>query len=78
MANKQTGGHINMQIEPYAADQLEAVIRLALQAWEPVFASLQSVMDTEVYREFYPDWRESQHKAVADVCRRGHERLGCA
>ena len=57
-----------MQIEPYAADQREAVIRLALRAWEPVFASLQSVMDTEVYREFYPDWRESQHKAVADVC----------
>ena len=57
-----------MQIEPYAADQREAVIRLALRAWEPVFTSLQSVMDVEVYRAFYPDWRESQHNAVADVC----------
>jgi len=25
-------------------------------------------MDTDVYRELYPDWRVSQQKAVEDVC----------
>jgi GNAT superfamily N-acetyltransferase len=58
-----------MQIEPYQAHQLDAVIRLSLRAWAPVFDSIQKVMDLEVYREFYPDdWRVSQQKAVEDVC----------
>jgi len=58
-----------MRIEPYDAHQLDAVIRLSLRAWTPVFDSIQKVMDFDVYREFYPDdWRVSQQKAVADVC----------
>ncbi|HAX78385.1 MAG TPA: GNAT family N-acetyltransferase [Cyanobacteria bacterium UBA11372] len=58
-----------MQIEPYNADQLDAVIRLSLRAWTPVFDSIQNAMDADVYRAFYPDhWRVSQQKAVEDVC----------
>ena len=58
-----------MRIEPYSADQLDAVIRLSLQAWTPVFESIQNVMDLDVYREFYPnDWRVSQQKAVEAGC----------
>jgi GNAT superfamily N-acetyltransferase len=58
-----------MQIEPYNPHQLDAVIRLSLRAWAPVFESIQSVMDTDVYRAFYPDhWRVSQQKAIEDVC----------
>jgi GNAT superfamily N-acetyltransferase len=58
-----------MRIEPYSADQLDAVIRLSLQAWNPVFESIQNVMDLDVYREFYPnDWRVSQQKAVEAGC----------
>jgi hypothetical protein len=50
-----------MQIEPYDKSQLEAVIRLSLRAWTPVFDSLQKAMDLDVYRSFYPDgWRVSQ------------------
>ncbi|MBW4546990.1 MAG: GNAT family N-acetyltransferase [Symplocastrum torsivum CPER-KK1] len=58
-----------MQIEPYDAQQLDAVIRLSLRAWTPVFESIQNVLDADVYRAFYPDnWRVSQQKAVEDVC----------
>ncbi|MEP1061239.1 hypothetical protein [Phormidium sp. FACHB-592] len=58
-----------MRIEPYSADQLDAVIRLSLQAWTPVFESIQNVMDLDVYRELYPsDWRVSQQQAVETVC----------
>lgn len=58
-----------MRIEPYQAHQLEAVIRLSLRAWSPVFDSIEKVMDIDVYQEFYPDnWRVSQQKAVEDVC----------
>ncbi|MBD3884555.1 GNAT family N-acetyltransferase [Phormidium tenue FACHB-886] len=58
-----------MQIEPYNADHLDAVVRLSLQAWTPVFESLQNAMDAEVYQAFYPNgWRVSQQKAVEEVC----------
>lgn len=58
-----------MQIESYDADQLDAVVRLSLRAWTPVFESIQNVMDLDVYRELYPDnWRVSQQKAVEAVC----------
>jgi GNAT superfamily N-acetyltransferase len=58
-----------MQIEPYDPHHLDAVIRLSLRAWTPVFDSIQNAMDADVYRTFYPDsWRVSQQKAVEDVC----------
>lgn len=58
-----------MQIEPYNADQLDAVVDLSLRAWTPVFESIQNVMDLDVYRELYPDnWRVSQQTAVEAVC----------
>lgn len=58
-----------MQIEPYDRRYLDAVIRLSLRAWTPVFDSIQNAMDANVYRAFYPDnWRVSQQKAVENVC----------
>ncbi|MEH2178582.1 GNAT family N-acetyltransferase [Nostoc sp.] len=58
-----------MQIEPYDPRQLDAVIRLSLRAWTPVFDSIQKAMDLDVYQELYPaDWRVSQQKAVEEVC----------
>ncbi|NJK52979.1 MAG: GNAT family N-acetyltransferase [Leptolyngbyaceae cyanobacterium SU_3_3] len=58
-----------MQIQPYDAEQLDAVIRLSLRAWEPVFDSIQKAMSADVYRVFYPQhWRVSQQKAVEDAC----------
>jgi len=59
-----------MKIQPYDCEQLDAVIRLSLRAWEPVFESLQQAMSAEVYQAFYPEhWRVSQQKAVEEVCR---------
>ncbi len=58
-----------MQIEPYNAKHLDAIIQLSLRAWTPVFDSIQNVMDADVYQAFYPNhWRVSQQKAIADVC----------
>ncbi|MES1021322.1 GNAT family N-acetyltransferase [Gloeocapsa sp. BRSZ] len=60
--------HMEVRIEPYNVQQLDEVIRLSLRAWAPVFDSIQKMMDFDVYRELYPDWRVSQQKAVEDVC----------
>jgi GNAT superfamily N-acetyltransferase len=58
-----------MRIEPYDAAHLDALIGLTLRAWEPVFASIEQVLDADVYQAFYPQqWQVSQQKAVVDVC----------
>jgi ribosomal protein S18 acetylase RimI-like enzyme len=59
---------VTPQIEPYDARHLEAVVRLSLRAWAPVFASLQQVFAPEVYHHLVPNWRVSQAKGVEAVC----------
>ncbi len=58
-----------MQIEPYDSSHGDAVARLSLRAWSPVFDSLKEALDADVYQSFYPDgWRVSQEKSVRDAC----------
>lgn len=55
-------------IAPYETAMKEAVVRLSLRAWEPVFVSLRETMDPAVYDVFFPDWRVAQREAVEAVC----------
>jgi GNAT superfamily N-acetyltransferase len=58
-----------MRIRPYHPEDADAIVRLSLRAWAPVFASLEQVLPAEVYHTFYPDgWQVSQQKAVETVC----------
>jgi ribosomal protein S18 acetylase RimI-like enzyme len=58
-----------MVIEPYDGSRLDAIVRLSLRAWQPVFESLRSAMGPAVFRAFYrDDWRAAQRRAVASVC----------
>jgi hypothetical protein len=59
---------MNLQIEPYHANHLAAIIHLSLRAWTPVFDLIQTVIEVDVYREFYPNWRVNQQKVIEDVC----------
>lgn len=53
------------RIEPYRADQQNAVVQLSLRAWAPVFDSLRNVFGPELYQLFYPDeWEVAQRTAV--------------
>ncbi len=63
-----SGVHTEMRIEPYEDSHLDAIKSLSIRAWTPVFDSLEKVMDLDVYRSFYPDWRVSQIDAVEGVC----------
>ncbi|MFW6201085.1 MAG: GNAT family N-acetyltransferase [Gemmatimonadota bacterium] len=56
-----------MTIRVYRTADREAVVRLSLRAWAPVFASIEQAMDPAVYRVFYPDWRVRQREAVEAV-----------
>ena len=68
-----------MRIEPYDPRYLDAIVRLSLRAWVPVFDSIQKAMEADVYQVFYPDnWRVSQQKAVEDVCTAEHTNVWVA
>lgn len=57
-----------MLIRTFEPRDREAVVRLSLRAWAPVFPSIEASLDPALYRHFYPDWRECQQKSVEDVC----------
>jgi ribosomal protein S18 acetylase RimI-like enzyme len=57
-----------MEIQPFDDLELDAVVRLSLRAWAPVFESIERAMDPDVFREQHPDWRVTQRKAVESVC----------
>ncbi len=57
-----------MTIEPYDESRLDAVVRLSLRAWEPVFESIERAMGSDIFREQHPDWRVTQRSAVESAC----------
>jgi GNAT superfamily N-acetyltransferase len=59
---------IQPQIRPYDDRDAEAVVGLSLRAWEPVFASIEQALGTEIFKLLHPDWRADQRKAVEDAC----------
>jgi GNAT superfamily N-acetyltransferase len=59
---------VRPRIRPFEDRDSEAVVDLSLRAWAPVFASLEQVLGSEIFRRLHPDWREDQRRAVEDVC----------
>jgi GNAT superfamily N-acetyltransferase len=55
-------------IRPFDDGDAEAVVDFSLRAWAPVFASMEQVLGSAIFRRLHPDWREDQRRAVEDVC----------
>jgi ribosomal protein S18 acetylase RimI-like enzyme len=56
-------------IRALATGDVEAVVDLSLRAWAPVFASIEQVLHgSGVFEQLHPDWRDTQRRAVLDVC----------
>jgi GNAT superfamily N-acetyltransferase len=58
----------SLRIRPLVDDDIEAIVRLSLLAWEPVFRSFEQVLGPEIYPLVYPDWRASQANVVQEIC----------
>lgn len=54
------------ELRSYTNRDREAVVELALRAWEPVHASMRRVLGEMLYRRLIPDWRESQRATVTE------------
>ncbi|HET8631391.1 MAG TPA: GNAT family N-acetyltransferase [Thermomicrobiales bacterium] len=57
-----------VQIRRASSNDTEALIRVALSAWAPVFASFRQVLGPKVYGLVYPDWQAQQRDVVTKVC----------
>jgi len=66
------------RIRPFDDRDADAVVDLSLRAWAPVFASLERVLGSDVFRRLHPDWREDQRRAVEDVLAEKEGRLWVA
>jgi len=60
---------VTVAIRPLAESDIDAVVRLSLRAWAPVFESFRTAMGEAVYRHLYPDWSAMQAAAVEGVIR---------
>lgn len=55
-------------IRPARENDLEALEDLAVQAWEPVFASVRNVLGPKIDAILHPDWRQRQREEVRRYC----------
>jgi GNAT superfamily N-acetyltransferase len=56
-------------IRRFSLNDTDAVVRLSLQAWEPVFAEWERLLGPELYPvAISGDWRVSQQETVEKVC----------
>jgi GNAT superfamily N-acetyltransferase len=56
------------EIREFAEEDLEAIVEFSLRSWEPVFASVQTVLGHEIFLRLHPDWRTSQAETVRSIC----------
>ena len=54
-------------IRSYEPDDEDAVVELSLRAWAPVFASMESILGSELSARLHGDWRTHQASAVRET-----------
>jgi len=59
----------NKMIRPATPADEDRIVKLSLDAWEPVFASMASVVGTAIFRQLFgADWRRYQEDDVRRAC----------
>jgi ribosomal protein S18 acetylase RimI-like enzyme len=61
------------KIRRIRSQDVEAVVRLSLAAWAPVFASFRQILDTDIYQTIWPEWQKSQRESIETVCQDGDQ-----
>jgi GNAT superfamily N-acetyltransferase len=59
---------MELAIRPLRANDLEPLEELAVLAWEPVFASVHTVLGPQIDAILHPDWRQRQRDEVRRHC----------
>ncbi|MBN1812308.1 MAG: GNAT family N-acetyltransferase [Anaerolineae bacterium] len=64
---------MDLCIRPVGENDVDALVRLSLLAWAPVFSSFEQILGPEIYAIIYPDWKKSQREGIEGVCRDGEK-----
>lgn len=57
----------DIEIVPYVPSMRADILKLSLEAWQPVFSRMKAEVLPYVYAAFYPDgWRERQRSDIGD------------
>lgn len=60
---------MKVQIRPFIESDMDDIVQLSLQAWEPIFDSFSQILGANIYTILYPDWRKSQQEGVETICK---------
>lgn len=55
-------------IRPLTTADVDEVVAFSVDAWDPVFASVEQVFGRAVFLRVYPDWHMSHAEFVRGVC----------
>jgi predicted N-acetyltransferase YhbS len=58
---------MNVIIRPYKTGDINDLITLTLQAFEPIFISFEKILGPHIYPIIYPDWRKNQTEGVEKI-----------
>jgi ribosomal protein S18 acetylase RimI-like enzyme len=61
------------KIRRVCGQDVEAVVRLSLAAWAPIFRSFRKILGADIYQAIWPEWRKSQRESIEAVCQKGDE-----
>lgn len=70
--------HMPIFVRPATPADLEEVVALAVRAWEPVHASMATVLGEHLNARIYPDWAASQATDVTNVFTDPHLQVSLA
>jgi len=56
-----------IRIRDYEPRDEQVLVALSLEAWAPVFSSLEQVLGSEIFLRLHGDWQQYQGKAVRDT-----------
>jgi ribosomal protein S18 acetylase RimI-like enzyme len=60
---------VDLRIRPLCEEDIEDLVQLGLSAWEPVFASFETVLGLDIFHAIWPEWRKSQREGIEGVCK---------
>jgi ribosomal protein S18 acetylase RimI-like enzyme len=66
---------MDLQLRAFCDNDVEALVRLSLAAWAPVFSSFEQILGPAIFSIIYPDWRTTQREGVESVCNDGDKTI---
>ena len=64
-------------IREYRPEDLEAVLDIAVAAFQTVYASRQEALGDELFTLFHSEWQADKRRAVREACEGAHSAMVC-